>query len=339
MVLDSRKWASRYGWNVLAEHAPGFDDYIAITTPSAWAVVKDLLPNPPKHVEFQQRMGEQYLESMVPKLPDARQVIAFGGGNALDVGKYAAWQLGKPLIMVPTIVSTGAIFQAPIAIRRSERWEFIFDTVAPEYLLFDFGVIRSAPAHLNCGGMGECICQLGAVGAWRWWDAQGLGGPAFDQSLAEPTETWVRERTTEFSQDLDDAGHPGETGITIAAEINRQRYDLPTHSDVPRRSVDHSFIIAFEWVHGREVIHSQGVSLGSLINAYIYGSDFDLMKGYMDACHVRYRPADIACTRDEVRETLDRINEPVGAESPENWFHKRTLDDATFERMMAAIEA
>ena len=63
------------------------------------------------------------------------------------------------------------------------------------------------------------------------------------------------------------------------------------------------------------------------------------MKGYMEACHVRYRPADIGCTRDEVRETLDRITEPVGEGSPENWFHKRTLDDATFERMMAAIEA
>ena len=63
------------------------------------------------------------------------------------------------------------------------------------------------------------------------------------------------------------------------------------------------------------------------------------MKGYLEACRVRYRPADIGCTRDEVRETLDRINEPVGADSPENWFHKRTMDDAMFEPMMAAIEA
>ena len=196
MVLDSREWDARYGWNVLAEHAPEFDDYIAVTTPSAWAVVKDRLPNPPRHVEFQQRMGERYLEPMVRELPDASQVIAFGGGNALDVGKYVAWRLEKPFIMVPTIVSTGAIFQAPIAIRRSDRLEFIFDTVAPEYLLLDFSVIRQAPAHLNCGGMGECICQLGAVGAWRWWDAQGLGGPAFDPAAAGTTETWVRERTT-----------------------------------------------------------------------------------------------------------------------------------------------
>ncbi len=339
MVLDSRKWDARYGWNVLAEHASEFEDYIAITTPSAWAAVEDRLPNPPKHVEFQQGMGERYLEPMVRELPDASQVIAFGGGNALDVGKYVAWQHQKPFIMVPTIVSTGAIFQAPVAIRRSDRLEFVFDTVAPEYLLLDFGVIRRAPAHLNCGGMGECICQLGAVGAWRWWDAQGLGGPAFDPAAAAQTEAWVRERTTAFSEDLDDAGQPGEVGITIASEINRQRYDLPTHGDVPGRSVDHPFIIAFEWVNGREVIHSQGVGLGALVNAYIYESDFDVMKGYLEACRVRYRPADIGCTRDEVRETLDRINEPVGADSPENWFHKRTMDDAMFERMMAAIEA
>gem|GEM_PF-3701391 len=31
-VLDSREWDARYGWNLVAEHGPQFDDYIAITT-------------------------------------------------------------------------------------------------------------------------------------------------------------------------------------------------------------------------------------------------------------------------------------------------------------------
>ena len=149
---------------------PEFTNYIAITSPSAWAVAGPLLPHPPRALEFQGGMGEDYLKPLIQRLPDAEVVLAIGGGNALDVGKVAAWKLGKPLIMIPTIVSTGAIFQAPIAIRRPQTiWQFHFDTIAPEYLLLDFDVIAAAPPHLNRAGMGECICILGHVGSWHWW--------------------------------------------------------------------------------------------------------------------------------------------------------------------------
>ena len=176
MVLDSRQWDARYGWDLIATHAPQFTDYIVVTSPSAWAAVEHLLPNPPHHLEFNRGMGEGYLGELLSRIPEAGQVLAIGGGNALDVGKYVAWRRNLPLIMIPTIVSTGAVFQSPIAVRRAGRWEFYWETVAPEYLLFDYGVIRSAPPHLNRAGMGECVCQLGVNGAWRWWDAQGFGG-------------------------------------------------------------------------------------------------------------------------------------------------------------------
>ena len=147
MNLDSRTWDARYGRGILAEHGPRFTDYIAITSPSAWAVAGPLLPHPPRALEFQGGMGEDYLKALIQRLPDAEIVLAIGGGNALDVGKVAAWKLGKPLIMIPTIVSTGAIFQAPIAIRRRSVWQFNFDTIAPEYLLHRFRRhCRRAPA-------------------------------------------------------------------------------------------------------------------------------------------------------------------------------------------------
>lgn len=338
MILDSREWDARYGWDLIAAHASEFDDYVAITSPSAWAAVEHLLVNSPRHREFHGGMGERYLDDLLPRLPDASQILAIGGGNALDVGKYVASRRNLPLIMIPTIVSTGAVFQSPIAVRRADRWDFVWETVAPEYLLFDYGVIRSAPPHLNRAGMGECICQLGGNGAWRWWEAQGFGGAPFDPDLAEGTASWVRERCAEFSRDLDENGQPGETGIRIAAEVNRERYDLPTW-DVDRRSLDHQFVIAFEWVHRRELIHSEVVSLGSLIGAYLYEADFDETKALLESCGVRYRPSEIGCTLAEVRETLDRINEPVGPAGPENWFHRRQLNARNFDAMMATIEA
>jgi len=338
-LLDARKWDARYGWDLLAEHAARFDSYIAVTSPSAWAVVERFFPVPPQHLEFQQGMGKEYLDVLLPRVPDADLVLGIGGGNALDVAKIVAWKSGKPLILIPTIVSTGSIFQPLTAIRRTDTWDFQ-DVVSPEYVLFDYGVIRSADPRFNRAGMGECICNLANVGAWKWWDAQGLGGPAWDENAAQTTIDWVEHRAAAFSADLDEDGQPGETGIRIAAEVNRERYDLPTWHEELRHGTDHLFVTAFEWVHGREVLHSEGVALGTLISNFVYDWRFEEAKTLLESCGVAFRPRDIGCTIAEVHEVVARINElndRLG--HPKNWFHHQNLDDTTFNQIMAEIDS
>ena len=56
MVLDSRKWDARYGHDLLAAYGPTYTSYHAITSPSAWAVVEEFFPHPPRQLEFQQGM-------------------------------------------------------------------------------------------------------------------------------------------------------------------------------------------------------------------------------------------------------------------------------------------
>ena len=134
----------------------------------------------------------------------------------------------------------------------------------------------------------------------------------------------------QFSEGLDENGQLNDHAIRIASEINRERYDVPTFDMKISRSIDHTFVIAFEWVLGRELIHSEAVSLGSLINAHVYEWGFDETKALLDLCRVRYRPAEIGCTWDEVKTVLARINELhdlLG--NPPNWFHHRTLGDAS----------
>lgn len=340
MDLDSRNWDARYGHDLLAAYGPTYDSYIAITSPSAWALTERFFPNPPRQLEFQRGMAEGYLEPLVDRLPEADVVLAIGGGNALDVGKYVAWKAEKPLVMVPTIVSTGAIFQAPFAVRRTNIWEFVYETVAPDYLLLDYGVIAAAPPHLNRAGMGECICNMGAVGSWRWWVDQGLDAVPWDQDAADATLAWVRERAKQFSEGLDADGYPNDAAIYIASEINRERYDVPTYGMQVSHGIDHTFVIAFEWIHGRELIHSEAVSLGSLINAHVYEWGFDETKSLLDACRVRYRPSEIGCSWDEVKTVIDRINElndRLG--DARNWFHHRKLDGDSFDSMVAAVDA
>ncbi len=341
-VPHCRDWDARYGWDLLAEYGPTYDSYIAVTSPSAWRTVEEYFPTPPRHLEFERDTFTKHVEPLIPTLPDAELVLAIGGGTALDVGKYVAALLGKPIVFIPTIVSTGSIFQPSFSIRTDNptEWGAGKYQIAPEYLLLDYGVIRQAPAHLNCMGMGECICQYGAIGSWRWWVEQGLDGPAWDQAAADATADWVRSNVERFSADLDDEGQPREVGIKIAAEVNRERWDLPTIQLGAGHNIDHPFTSSYYRIFLRAPLHGMGVALGSLISAYLYEHDFDVIKRMLDDCRVRYRPADIGVTHAEVRTSLDRLNElthkPGMAESV---LHHKQLDDALFNEMLAAIEA
>ena len=178
MILDSRKWDARYGHGLLAAYGPTYTSYIAITSPSAWAVVEQFFPNPPRQLEFQHGMAEGYVEPLIERLPDADVVLGIGGGNALDVGKYVAWKLNKPLVLIPTIVSTGAIFQAPVAIRRADIWEFCFDTVAPDYLATRLRRDRGGAAASQPSRHGRMHLQPGAHRIVALVGGAGPGRPA-----------------------------------------------------------------------------------------------------------------------------------------------------------------
>ena len=158
--------------------------------------------------------------------------------------------------------------------------------------------------------------------------------------MADELLDWVDSRVQVYCQSLDEGGQPGEAGIRVAAEVNRERYDLKLHSLGVGHSLDHAFCITFEWVHGRELLHGEAVALGSLINGYLYGWGFDRTKAMLEECRTRFRPSEIGCTHQEVLETLNQLTafaDLVG--HPRNYFHYRGLDRKTFDAMMSAIEA
>jgi hypothetical protein len=79
---------------------------------------------------------------------------------------------------------------------------------------------------------------------------------------------------------------------------------------------------------------------GTMLNAYLYQGDFAATPAQSDSCRVQHRPREIDCPVDEVRRMLDRFKELSDCLSrPRNWFHVRELDDDTFCRPMAAIDA
>ena len=266
-------------------------------------------------------------------------VLGVGGGRCLDAGQFVAGQTGATFISIPTIVSTGAVFQSAFPARREGKLYLVAETVVPLHTLFDTDIIHAAPAHLNAAGMAECVCLLAGVASWRWWCEQGLDGPAWDQGAADEVENWVRSRVDRYTADLDNEGRPGPEAIRTCAEVNRERFELGFWKLKALHGIDHLFDNTYSWVQGRNLIHAEAVALGTLINAVLCGSTFDQARTLLERCGTRYKPSQISCTWPQVRSTLEAIPEHADhLEWPESWLHYGTLDDATFDEIVRRIE-
>ncbi len=333
-------WKALYGSRVIERECGGLTSYIALTSPNAWRAVEPLLPAPPLGKAFVTNQEEDYLLALAEDLPDADYILGIGGGKALDAAKFVASRKEQPYILIPTIVSTGAVFNPCVPTRRNGRIDNILQTAAPECLLFDTDVIRAAPPHLNAAGMGECLCLMGAVASWKWWVCEGLDGPPWDDAVASETLDWVRTRMADYAGDLDDDARPGERAIRTAAEVNRERHHLKLASLNATHIVCHLLDNTFLLTHGRDLIHAEAVALGALIGCHIYGSSFDEAKKHLESCGTRFRPRDIGCTWDEVLATLVRIPEHADHLNwPKTFFHHRSLSDADFIAMTRRIDA
>ena len=339
-MIELDKWKALYGSGLLARECRLFTSCVALTSPSAWRAVEPFLPAEPRGKAFVTNQEQDYLEGLARELPDAEWVLGIGGGKALDAGKFVAWKKGLPLVLVPTIVSTGSVFQSGVPARRNGKIYIIHQGVSPECVLFDTDVIRAAPPHLNAAGMAECICYLGRIASWRWWIEEGLEGPAWDEAAAREAHDWVRDRVKSYVSGLDPDGRPGEQAIRTAAEVNRERQRLRIVSLKAAHGLCHIFDNTFLWTHGRDLFHGEAVALGTLMGCHLYDWGFDEAKTHFQACGTRFRPRDIGCTWNEVRAALARaVEHSDHLKWPSTYLHCRRLDDATFRPMGERIDA
>ena len=306
-ITPIKDWPTRYGPGVIRWACGQVKDYVVLTSPSAWRAVSDQFAHEPKAVDFVTSQEQSEVETLLAGLPRAEHVVGAGGGMALDAAKYVAWKNGGVLWLVPTVVSTGSVFQSGFPMRKQGKLEVIPETVVPRAVLFDTDVIAAAPPHLNAAGMAECICWLAQVAAWKWWCDQGLPGEAWDPAAVDEAESWVEDCVAAYVNDLDEHGRPGPDAVRVCAEVNRQRYELKLAKLDVSHAIDHLFENTFTWVHGRHLLHAEAVALGTLMNDVLCGCGFEQSRKLLDACGTRYLPKQIGCDWDEIESTLAAV--------------------------------
>jgi glycerol dehydrogenase-like iron-containing ADH family enzyme len=290
---------------LLRRESAGWPRYAVLSSPSAYRTAQPHLAQPPAGVAHARELDFGYLRRLSNTLPDdAELVVGLGGGLALDAAKYVALEKGLPLVLAPTIVSTGAIIHGVFARwegRRIIGWGDEWPWINFDHILVDYEVALEAPSYLHTAGLGDILCAYAGVAEWRW-RAANRGGQAVEEEVIAEFVRYHEEMVAEFEASLDAEGHltAGSIHCIMQRLQERDSRNLPP----PAASGDHPFLHALELVNDQNWIHGEIVALAALIIVWHCGDD-DGLAARLDRCQVRRRPTQMGLSREALRKGLE----------------------------------
>ncbi len=256
-------------------------------------------------------MDLAYLQALAARLAtelpaDGRAqatVVGLGGGTALDTAKFLAWQLGRPLVQIPTITSVDAGFTDAIGIRDQGTVRYV-GTITPEVVVLDIDLIRSAPQRLNRAGIGDILsCHTGLYD-WRLAAAHGDGVP-WDESLAELGRTLLDELDTA----ADEVGAVSADGVRFLANAYQRigaACAAAGHSRFEEGS-EHFWAYAYEHATGAHLVHGELIAFAVCAMSQLQGNDPQRCHRIVSRAKARAHPSDLGITAEAFRSTVEAM--------------------------------
>jgi glycerol dehydrogenase-like iron-containing ADH family enzyme len=279
-----------FGRNLLPE-LPNFvhPPFCIVTMEDIWPLFRDHFSQAECSVHFVDSIERSDLESCLIVEGDRAAFVSLGGGQAIDVAKYFAWRLQKPLFTVPTALSVNAAWGQRSGVRDKGAVRYVGWAV-PETVYLDYDVIRAAPPKLNYSGICDVLCFHTGVLDWQYaakigkveekwpWDpklaAQSL--EKVEALLAIPDE--VRTLSDEGLRVLVD-------GLSWGTSYHGSGW-CPRHIE----GIDHFLFYALEHKTGKKFLHGQPVCLGIVLGSMLHDSRASQMMDFICAVGLDIRP-------------------------------------------------
>lgn len=309
----------RYGRGILRSASSSWPRYLVVSSPSAyWAARKHLAQNP-AGIAYPEGGDFGHLQKISDSLPgDAELVIGLGGGSALDASKYVALDKGLPLILAPSVVSTGAIIHGQFDRREGRKLVGGGDGspwVDCEYVIVDFDLVLEAPYYLNTAGIGDVLCGYAGLAEWRRNSKLGMG-PPWDEKIVAPAIEHHAAIVREFPKTLNSQGNLTDDSVRfITTALQDRDTKMVRHAAAP--SGDHVFMAALELVNDKAWIHGETAALGAIIVAWYCGESPETLTSRLDTCKVRRRPSQMGISREHLQ---------IGLEASPGYFAERDYD-------------
>ena len=352
MTTSGRSWSGfrdarpardvdiRYGSGLLLQESARWPRYLAVATRTPWKTVQPYLAARPAGAGIVRFQDWDHLEEVSGSLPDdAELVVGFGGGTSLDASKYVALQKNLPLVLVPTIVSTGSIIHGVFAkwdgrhyVPPVSEWPFC----DAEHVLVDYDLVLEAPEHLNTAGLGDVLCGFAGISEWRYEAGRGQA-PADYEDTVGPLLDWYRLLAVEFPGALSVGGAMTATSVRLTMTAIQERDDRALKSP-HAPDAEHILALTMEYVSDKGLIHGEVTALGSVIVSWVTGQHQEHLER-LARCNVRYRPTTIGLSREDLRDSLAALPGDLAIRELDSIMGREPVVGARFDELWAFLES
>jgi len=329
--------AVHYGPNVL----PKLRDWLSPTTllvtqDEAWQAVERRLGSlRPERTIAITSVAQSDLEALLPQAEAAEAIVGVGGGMAVDGAKYLAWRTGRPLRLVPTIVSTDAFATEAAGIRLDGARVRYVGHAHSEEILVDFQLLRDSPHALTRAGVGDILsCHTGARD-WEIAVEDGRSEYPFDARAVRRARELVRRLDTY----ADEVRELTDLGLKVLLDCHLEVVDIcqPLGHFRAEEGSEHFFFYGVEHRTHRPYVHGQIVGLGLHLMTLLQNNEPDAIDDLQDRLGVAWRPQAFGVDLSLVGEVLCDLPRFVRAEGL--WYSviDRGVPDAFADEAVARL--
>lgn len=310
--------------------------YIVATMSVPWALVSTCIGPPPLKIIDVQDMDLERAVATEKATPPCDTVVAIGGGQAMDMGKYIAWKRGCRLVNVPTIVSTNAYVTQAIGVRNAGKVEYIGE-VTPELVVIDYDLIRTAPPELNIAGCGDILSIHTASFDWHLAYEAGQEPRGYVPEAVERARALVQR----LNDAADEIRGLTDEGIRTIVECYLEINDIciPLGHYRAEEGPEHFFAYNVEYLTRRTFVHGWLVGLGILLMSHLQENDPASIVTIMDRLGLPHSPRANGLTRADVVKALETLRERTLAD--DRWYgiiHRRDITANFIEQVTSSLD-
>lgn len=296
--------SSRFGVGAIDGIGKELGRFIVTTMDVPWQRAQPRIGAQPTAVLFVENMEIETLDRQIAVAPECDTVLAIGGGQAIDLGKYLAWKRGLRLVSAPTILSVDAFVTPAAGIRRGHRVEYVGHTT-PDPLVIDYDLIRTAPPELNIGGVGDLLSIHTACFDWE------LAARANRSEFPFRPEdvTAARAILADTMAKADAIRACSDEGLRAIVEgyMRVNTLCLPAGHYRVEEGSEHYLFYELEERLKRPFIHGWIVGLGVHLLSRLQENRHTETVEFMNRVGLRYQPVDMAIRRDDLVAALGNV--------------------------------
>jgi glycerol-1-phosphate dehydrogenase [NAD(P)+] len=300
--------SSRFGAGAIDGIGQELGRFIVTTMNVPWQKAQPRIGPQPVAVLLVENMEIETLERQIAAAPECDSVLAIGGGQAIDLGKYLAWKRGLRLVSAPTILSVDAFVTPAAGIRRGHRVEYVGQTT-PDPLVIDYDLIRTAPPELNIAGVGDLLSIHTACFDWEL--AARANRSEFPFRAGDVTA--ARAILTDTMAKADAIRACSDEGLRAIVEgyMRVNTLCLPAGHYRVEEGSEHYLFYELEERLKRPFIHGWIVGLGVHLLSRLQENRHPETVEFMNRVGLRYQPADMEIRRDDLVAALGNVRRYV----------------------------